>query len=194
MNGIVRVPWASQPVMPWANGGGSTRQVAIDPPDGSLQRGCRWRISRANVASGGPFSRLPGLDRSLWLLTGAGVRLDVDGRDVVLDRPYQRFDFAGEVPIGCTLLAGPCEDLNVMVARGIVAAEAAVHELTAGAVVRWRVAEQGVVVVLAGDVEARPGGVLANGDALRLDGAHALELHAARAAVLLLASFAARRV
>jgi environmental stress-induced protein Ves len=66
--------------MPWANGGGSTRQVAIDPPGATLAGAFRWRVSIAQIASDGPFSRLPGIDRAMWLVRGNGVRLDVDGR------------------------------------------------------------------------------------------------------------------
>ena len=86
-----------QRVVPWRNGGGSTRQVAIAPPDGGLGTGFAWRVSVAGVAADGPFSALPGIDRSLWLLRGAGMDLDLDGELVRLDRPLQRLDFAGEV-------------------------------------------------------------------------------------------------
>ncbi|MBL8756481.1 MAG: HutD family protein [Planctomycetes bacterium] len=156
--------------MPWANGGGSTREVAIAPPGASLATGFHWRISRAHVGSDGPFSHLPGVDRSLWLLAGNGMRLRVDGRDVVLDEPLQRFDFAGETPIHATLLAGACSDLNVMTARGSVRGEAAVVEGELGCV---RVARGETVVLLVLDGElGEVGGAfrLTSGDAVVGDG------------------------
>lgn len=138
------VRFAEQREMAWANGGGSTREVAIDPPDGSLAKGFRWRISRAHVGADGPFSSLPGIDRSLWLVAGAGLRLDVEGHEVVLDRRWQRFDFAGETEVRAHLLAGPCDDLNVMTARGSVSAAAEVVLGEPGPIV----APEGETVVL----------------------------------------------
>jgi environmental stress-induced protein Ves len=160
------VRFADQRVMPWANGGGSTREVAIEPPDGSLASGFRWRISRAHVGSDGPFSHLPGVDRSLWLVAGNGMRLAVAGREVVLDRPLQRLDFAGETPIHAHLLAGPCDDLNVMTARGRLQAEVAV---VCGAVGEVVVAADETVVLLVLDGELGEAGDafrLAAGDAV----------------------------
>lgn len=180
MQRIELVSLAAQPEMPWANGGGTTRQVAIDPPTATLATGFRWRVSRARVASDGPFSRLPGVDRSLWLLHGAGVRLEVDGREVVLDQPRQRFDFAGEAPVTARLLAGPIEDLNVMVARDRVRARATIVELAAGPVVPVDCAQR-LLLVLAGTAAVTGGPTAAAGDALRIEGlpAAAIEVHAA---------------
>ena len=159
-----------QPITAWRNGGGSTRQIAIDPAGADLATGFRWRVSCAQVASDGPFSVLPGVDRSLWLLRGNGMRLVVDGRDVVIDRPWQRFYFAGEATVAARLVDGPCEDLNVMTAREKVAAEARLATLRAHETLGVPVSEQRLVVVLAGRAAAC-GAVLDPGDALRLDGA-----------------------
>ncbi len=38
-----------------------------------------WRVSVADVASDGPFSRFPGIDRTIMLLEGAGMRLCARG-------------------------------------------------------------------------------------------------------------------
>ncbi|MBL8733582.1 MAG: HutD family protein [Planctomycetes bacterium] len=139
---------AAQPVVPWANGGGTTRQVAIDPPDATVQGGFRWRVSQAEVGSDGPFSRLPGVDRSLWLVCGPGMCLEVEGREVLLDRPWQRFDFAGETSIHARLCGGPCHDLNVMSARDRVRATSAVWSVATGQAVV--AAEATLVLVLEG--------------------------------------------
>lgn len=164
------VPFAQQRVMPWANGGGSTREVAIDPADGSLASGFRWRISRAHVGCDGPFSSLPGIDRSLWLVSGAGMRLRAEGGDVVLKRPLQRFDFAGETAIVAQLLAGPCSDLNMMTRRGVVRANAEVRHEALGDVVVAR-GETTVLLVLEGELgEASSAFRLVAGDAVVLVG------------------------
>ena len=164
----ILLPRANQPVMPWANGGGSTRQVAIEPADGSLQRGFDWRVSCAHLGSDGPFSSLPGVDRSLWLLAGRGVRLVLDGRELVLAERLQRVDFAGEATVTSHLLDGPCEDLNVMTNRARVAAAADVVALTPGAVLPLPAAPTWLVLVLDGACSLASGDVvLATGDALR---------------------------
>jgi environmental stress-induced protein Ves len=159
-----------QPISPWRNGGGSTRQITIDPAGADLATGFRWRVSCAQVASDGPFSVLPGVDRSLWLLRGNGMRLCVDGSDVVIDRAWQRFDFAGEAVITARLVDGPCEDLNVMTARGKVAADARVVSVPLLETLRVGAAAQRLVVVLAGSASSSGACVLRAGDALRFDG------------------------
>ncbi|MBK8100113.1 MAG: HutD family protein [Planctomycetes bacterium] len=184
------VPAAAQPVTPWKNGGGSTRQVAIEPRDATVAGGFRWRVSIAQVAVDGPFSRFPGIDRSLWLLAGAGMELEVDGRIVRLDRRLQRFDFAGETPISARLLAGPTQDLNVMVARG-VPWSAAIVSVRPGES-RNLVLTADDQVVLAIDGEVRIGdGLLHPGDALRATtpGRRQVVATASTPAALLVAGF-----
>ncbi|HEX5051408.1 MAG TPA: HutD family protein [Planctomycetota bacterium] len=179
---VTRIPLADQPVMAWANGGGSTRQVAIDPPTGSLAKGFRWRVSIAQVASDGPFSVLPGIDRSLWLLRGAGVQLTVDGATIDLTRPLQRFDFAGETQVTSRLVAGPCEDLNVMVARNLVRAQATLADIPAGSVLDLPATEQRLVVVLSGRLATPDGALVAiERDALRCEEHCELELQTGEA-------------
>lgn len=61
--------------MPWKNGGGETREIAIFPPAANLDT-LDWRISMAVVAQDGPFSSFPGIDRTLCVIEGAGMELD----------------------------------------------------------------------------------------------------------------------
>ena len=60
--------------LPWKNGKGATLELAIAPPGAGLDD-FDWRISSARVEGAGPFSHFPGIDRSLGLLSGAGLRL-----------------------------------------------------------------------------------------------------------------------
>jgi environmental stress-induced protein Ves len=182
------VPFAAQRGMAWANGGGTTREVAIEPAAATAAT-CHWRVSVAQVASSGPFSHLPGLDRSLWLWRGDGVRLDVRGEIVTLARPLQRFDFAGETPIVATLLGGPCEDVNVMVSRAWGRATADVVALVAGARAELPRGAQRLALVLAGDVQVDAFAASA-GDAVRAEGdVGDVVVHARTAAEVLLAAF-----
>ena len=172
-----RVRRAEQPLMPWQNGGGSTRQVAIEPADGSLANGFTWRVSCAQVDSDGPFSRLPGVDRSLWLWRGRGLRLSLDSQELLLATPYARCDFAGEVPVAATRLDGACEDVNVMTTRARCRADARLVALHAGDTLRVPSAPQWLLLVLDGALDgafaSQQGGAseLAAGDALRGEGA-----------------------
>lgn len=103
-------------LMPWRNGGGTTLELAVDPPGATLEAGFRWRLSSAQVAASGPFSAFPGLERWLLLLEGAGLEIDFgpQGR-VDLAEPLRPLRFPGDWPAMATLLDGPCADLNLMV-------------------------------------------------------------------------------
>lgn len=102
--------------VPWKNGGGVTRQIAIFPP-GSDMNSFDWRISTAEVAQDGPFSRFEGIDRRLYILDGAGLELRFGGGTRSTLRPGDHLDFAGEADVHGALLQGPVTDLNIMVRR-----------------------------------------------------------------------------
>ncbi|MDH7799086.1 MULTISPECIES: HutD family protein [unclassified Beijerinckia] len=100
--------------MPWKNGGGVTIEVAIAPDDATLDD-FDWRISMAHVATPGPFSRFPGVDRTLAVLSGAGIRLAIGGAPpVTLDLSSPPHAFSGHVETNATLIDGAIDDLNVM--------------------------------------------------------------------------------
>jgi uncharacterized protein len=113
---IVRV--ADQRAMPWKNGGGITYEVAIFPPDAPSLDAFDWRVSMARVETDGPFSRFAGIDRSLAIMQGDGLRLVVDGADVELGPQSPPLVFAGDIPVSATLVGGPITDINVMTRRG----------------------------------------------------------------------------
>ncbi len=71
--------------MPWKNGGGVTVEIAVHPQGASVDD-FDWRVSMATVASHGPFSIFPGIDRTLSVLEGDGILLDVDGQVSTLTR------------------------------------------------------------------------------------------------------------
>jgi len=56
---------------PWKNGGGVTREVAAFP-EGAALDAFVWRVSVADVAQAGPFSRFAGIDRTLAVDVMAG--------------------------------------------------------------------------------------------------------------------------
>ncbi len=107
---------AEHRIVPWKNGGGLTREVMVEP-DPTDPTQFLWRISIATVAEAGPFSRFPGIDRSIAVLDGAGMRLDVDGEAVTLLPGGEPFRFSGEAEIRSEPIDGATTDLNAMTRR-----------------------------------------------------------------------------
>jgi environmental stress-induced protein Ves len=113
--------------MAWANGGGTTYEVTTWPAVAGLDA-FDWRISLADIDEGGPFSAFPGIDRTLVLVDGDAMVLDVDGVAMPLAR-HDVVRFAGEQAVSCTLTEGPTRDLNVMTRRGRCTASVEVVQL-----------------------------------------------------------------
>jgi len=106
---------ADHRVMPWRNGGGTTREIAVCP--GAAPGRFAWRLSIASVTQAGPFSTFDGYDRVIMVLDGGGMVLDVEGVAHRFARPHEPFAFAGEACVHCDLIDGPIHDFNVMVDR-----------------------------------------------------------------------------
>ena len=104
--------------MPWKNGGGETREIAVSPIGAAFET-LDWRISLASVAKHGPFSTFDGMDRTLCVIGGAGVELQVGDRSpITLYVTSEPYSFDGEVATSARLIDGPIEDLSVMSRRG----------------------------------------------------------------------------
>jgi hypothetical protein len=176
--------------MPWKNGGGETAQIAIFPPDAPLDA-FDWRLSMAVVATDGAFSTFAGVDRTLAVLDGAGLKLTLgSGQAHVLTRANQPLAFPADVPAESTLLGGSVTDLNVMTRRDRFRHTVERIEL-AGRATR-RVAAP-VVAVVCGDgdvgcdVDGRPAAWLGARDCGLLDAADVdLTLTATRPSTVLL--------
>ena len=104
--------------MPWKNSGGTTTEIAVHPPGAGLSS-FAWRVSIADVETDGPFSTFAGVDRTLVLLAGAGMRLTGDGEPLELRTRFEPVDFSGDLDLGCSLVDGPVRDFNLMVRRGV---------------------------------------------------------------------------
>ena len=160
---------------PWKNGGGVTREVAAVPPDAGLDAFI-WRVSIADVAQAGPFSRFAGIDRTLVLLSGAGMLLDetqeAGGTQVhALTQALDVARFAGEAAIDARLVDGATRDFNLMVRRGAASGVLEVwrgegiaqqHKLSADVVLLFCAA--GSMEVTLGDVQSTPQPVTLRGD------------------------------
>jgi environmental stress-induced protein Ves len=102
---------------PWKNGAGSTTEIAVAPAGASLMT-FDWRISMARVASDGPFSDFPGIDRTLAVVKGSGLVLTI-GSDapVTLSSATEPVSFPADKPTSARVVAGEITDLNVMTRR-----------------------------------------------------------------------------
>lgn len=103
--------------MPWKNGGGETVEVAVSP-EGAALSDFDWRVSMATVATDGPFSIFPGIDRTLSIIDGNGMQLAIGGDNpLLLTQDSAPLAFAADVAVTATLAEGPITDLNVMTRR-----------------------------------------------------------------------------
>lgn len=102
--------------MPWKNGGGETAEIAVFPHGAGLAD-FDWRISMATVASDGPFSAFPGVERTLTILSGDGMELDIAGKRLTLTPQSAPHAFAADVETSAKLVGETVIDLNVMTRR-----------------------------------------------------------------------------
>jgi hypothetical protein len=103
-------------LVPWKNGRGVTRELALWPPGASLEAlDFAWRIASAPVAESGPFSALPGLARILVVTEGNGLVLaHGNAAPRARLRRLEPYRFDGGWTTTAELGGGPVTDLNVM--------------------------------------------------------------------------------
>lgn len=157
--------WSATRAVPWKNGGGITRELARHPENDPFH----WRLSVAEVASDGPFSEFPGVDRLIALIDGAGMDLKFvdEAVSVPLRPPLGWHRFAGESTVYATLPAGPTTDLNLMWRRDLYDASLRVLEAPVG---YDPVGRRMLVFVAAGNPTLGDGTSLMVGDAVETDG------------------------
>jgi uncharacterized protein len=102
------------PAQPWRNGGGLTRELLAWPDANDW----RVRLSVADVASAGPFSRFLGSERWFAVLDGDGVVLRDPLGEHHLTQDSEPFRFDGGLRIDCSLVGGPTRDFNLMALPG----------------------------------------------------------------------------
>jgi environmental stress-induced protein Ves len=114
---------------PWKNGGGETSEIAVSP-EGSGFDDFGWRVSMARVTRDGPFSAFPGVDRTLSVLEGEGIALDIAGQQsATLTIASDPLPFPADAATIGRLVDGPITDLNVMTRRGRFRHRVARHDI-----------------------------------------------------------------
>ena len=114
------LPAARHRRMPWKNGRGETVEIAVYPQGAGLGD-FGWRLSMAGVTEDGDFSVFQGIDRSLAILSGDGIVLDVAGQPHHLTMDAAPLAFPADAPASARLISGPVTDLNLMTRRGAYA-------------------------------------------------------------------------
>ncbi|HWT57836.1 MAG TPA: HutD family protein [Rhizobium sp.] len=164
--------------MPWKNGGGETVEIAVSPEDAGLA-GFDWRVSMATVATDGPFSIFPGIDRTLAILNGNGMTLDIEGRaPALLTTASNPLAFPADIPVAARLQDGAITDLNVMTRRAGLVHTLVRIEINGGKTVPLT-ASTCLLLCHRGALSFRQGdetGTLASGDALLMTDAVGIEL------------------
>jgi environmental stress-induced protein Ves len=107
------IPFAGLQPVPWKNGGGSTTEIAVFPQDAGIDE-FDWRITLATIAADGPFSRFPGVERTLVLLEGHGMALDIDGEATLVSKAEPVVAFDGESHVNAKLNRGSSTGFNAM--------------------------------------------------------------------------------
>ena len=107
------IPFAGLVPKQWKNGGGSTTEIAVFPPDAGFED-FDWRVSLATIAADGPFSVFPGVERTLALVEGHGMTLDVDDETILVSPAEPVIAFDGESQVAAKLNRGPSIDFNAM--------------------------------------------------------------------------------
>ncbi|UWQ53939.1 HutD/Ves family protein [Leisingera caerulea] len=105
----MRISALTAQAVPWKNGGGVTRELAVHKEGGRMV----WRLSLAEIAQSGPFSAFPGLARIHCVVEGAGHTLSNDSTQLEA-RPLEPLCFDGGTNLDCRLRDGPCRAFNVI--------------------------------------------------------------------------------
>ncbi len=128
---------------PWANAGGTTRELLRADDDA-------WRLSLADVDTDGPFSTFPGRHRLLTVVDGPVLRLVVDGGESLVE-PRRPFAFDGDAEVVASVPEGPVRVLNVIADRTV---EAFVTVLELGRTSSLPLADDQAALVLQGRASA----------------------------------------
>jgi uncharacterized protein len=153
--------------------------VVAHPP-GSPLDGFDWRISIAEVRSGGPFSVFRGIERLMAVLSGRLSFTPAGGTTQVLTADSPPLRFSGELAVNAAPLDGAVTDLNVMTRTVSFRAELSCHTLDA--VLPLELSAPRTVIIVLIPASLRAGGeslALAELDAVELSGLSGCELASA---------------
>ena len=148
---------ASLSPVPWKNGKGTTRELALREAAGRMI----WRLSLAEITQDGAFSTFPGVARIHTIVAGRGLLLS-GGETTLAAKPFHPLHFDGGLPLTARLLDGACQAFNVIYDPKLV--KATVQILTGDRVITTE--GQHALFVLRGKLDLGPAGTFSNGEGL----------------------------
>jgi len=177
--------WSELKAVPWKNGHGITRELAKEANAASFS----WRLSIADVAGDGPFSRFVGMRRILTVVAGKGMELIGLNGTLQADLGVP-VEFDGALEIASRLKDGPLRDLNLIfdprVCNGQVSALMERESLS----LHSRSGRVYALYCMEGSLELIGGGQLQKGDsAILKQGTRAVRINAASQALLVTIDF-----
>lgn len=152
----------------WANGAGWTREVWAQA---CAEGGFDWRASLADISGEAAFSRFDGCDRSMLLVSGDSLQLELDGGAQRLDADSRICRFPGEATVQASA-AAPVVVFNLIWRRDRYDADLMLRPLVGPMLFFPEPGTQWLLVLLAGRAVLDAGDepvALADGDAAVLD-------------------------
>jgi environmental stress-induced protein Ves len=107
------IPFAGLSPVSWKNGGGSTTEIAVAPPDAGYDD-VDWRVNLATLAADSQLAPFPGAERTLVLIEGHGMTLDIDGDKTLVTPAEPVATFDGEARVHVKLNRGPSTGFSVL--------------------------------------------------------------------------------
>lgn len=101
--------------MPWANGRGTTLEIATDASH--LGQPWTWRLSIADMPHSAEFSQFSAIDRHIACLAGQGMRLQRAGQWIDVPTIGNAISFAGEEAITGEPIGLGVRDVNWLLRR-----------------------------------------------------------------------------
>lgn len=166
---VTVIPPHLQPLLPWRNGSGTTREIVRVGRDDDF----RWRASIARVDASGPFSAYPGCRRWSCLLDGGPLQLLLPDAILLPLEPRMRAHaYAGDpAPIGA--LQGEFAIVfNVIAALGGIEVQVLPRPLVGSMLLFDQARVDWLVYLVSGEATLRLGE-----QRHRLEEQHALLLH-----------------
>ena len=138
--------------MPWANGLGSTLEIATDAHSHHARGDSwTWRLSVTDVPTRANFSKFPGVDRWIVCLHGNGMRIERSYVWTTLPNSGDALSFAGEEIVTGDPIGANVRDVNWFLRRNCWQGGMRVHRETGSTIV-----EGEVVVIHAFSASAGP--------------------------------------
>ncbi|MGZ4662049.1 MAG: HutD/Ves family protein [Arthrobacter sp.] len=116
-----------RPRVPWKNGAGTTREVAVYPASAGSSD-FQWRLSVADIVQDGAFSNFSGADRHFLVTTPGYLHMTINGelRTAACGRPET---FPGEADVLARLSTGPTSAINLITQRAFCTGSIAVERI-----------------------------------------------------------------